>query len=240
MKKSSARNSIILFMALVLSSGMAGAQSLAFQPDGNNKPSLLLTQSFADTAKDIDPFLPDSLQIIEKPKLLPDNISFAENFLWGENGLTRKIGLTGDLALETRKKELEIRRTMLTVHQIGGFVTLGLMISAAYVGQKVIDGRRDLGDTHQAIVAATILSYSLTGALALLSPPPSIRRDDFSTITLHKTLAWAHVAGMIITPILGSYIDDHKSFHMDKAHVHQISGYITTAIFATSMIIITF
>jgi hypothetical protein len=241
MRKCCRSNLLVLFIVFSLSSLTGLAQSMAFINDADRESVTGLHDlSVRDTVKEFDPFIPDSLQITEKPKLLPDKISFAENMLWGENGLTRKIGLTGDLTPETRKNELQVRRTMLTAHQIGGFATLGLMIASAYVGQTVIDGRRDLGDTHKSLVGATILTYSLTGLLAILSPPPSIRRDDFSTTTLHKTLAWAHVAGMIITPILGSYIQSHRTFNMDKAHVHQLSGYITTALFATSLIVITF
>ncbi len=176
-----------------------------------------------------------------KPKLLPKNISFAENFLWGENGFFRKIGIASPLTPEVRKSELEVRRTMLTAHQIGGFATLGFMVAAAYYGQRVIDGKRNLGDTHQTFVGLTIYSYTLTGLLAILSPPPLIRRDEEeSTTTIHKTLAWLHVAGMILTPILGSYIGGHRSFNIDKAHVHQIAGYLTTAVFAASLIVVTF
>ena len=211
--------------------------SLAFQ----NSSELVHGNPVAvyDTAKTFDPFGADSLQIAEKPKLLPDNISFMENTMWGENGLMRKIGLTGPLTPETRKNELDVRRTMLTIHHISGLTTLGLMVASAFVGQKIINGRRDLGDTHKTLVSLTIANYSLTGILSVFSPPPSIRRDEFSTITVHKTLAWAHLAGMIITPILGSYIEEHHTFNTDKAHVHQISGYITTALFAASMIVIT-
>ena len=175
-----------------------------------------------------------------KPKLLPDNMSFAERGLWGENGLFRKIGLVPELTREQRKVELGIRRTMLTAHQIGGFATLGLMLATAYLGQKVIDGRRDLSYMHRDFALATMATYSLTGLLAVLSPPPLIRRDETSTTSIHKTLAWVHVAGMIITPILASYIGGHRQFHTDKAHVHQVAGYITTAVFAASLIVITF
>lgn len=182
----------------------------------------------------------DSLFGDTKPKLLPDKMSFMEKILWGENGLTRKVGLVGSLSPDEREYELDIRRVMLTSHQIGGFATLALMLTADYFGQRVIDGNRRAGDTHQTLVAATIVSYSLTALLAVLSPPPLIRRDEESTTTLHKTLAWIHAAGMIITPILGSMIGGRRHFNIDKAHFHQISGYITTAIFASAMIVVTF
>ena len=174
-----------------------------------------------------------------KPKLLPDNMSFVERGLWGENGLLRKIGLVPELTREQRKVELGIRRTMLTAHQIGGFTTLGLMLTTVYLGQKVIDGRRDLGQLHKGFAEATIATYTLTGLLAVLSPPPLIRRNETSTTSIHKTLAWIHVAGMILTPILATYIGSHRRFNMDKARVHQVAGYITTAVFAASLIVIT-
>jgi hypothetical protein len=183
----------------------------------------------------------DSLPVFPKPRLLPRRISFMENFLWGNNGILRSTGVVSPLTVEERKYELEIRRTMLTSHQIGGFTSLGLMIAASYFGQKRLDGDRKAGDVHQTLVTATIISYSITALLAVLSPPPLIRRDDFSTTTIHKTLAWVHFAGMIITPILGSMIRGrHRMLNMDKAHFHQISGYITTSVMAASMIVITF
>jgi hypothetical protein len=80
----------------------------------------------------------------------------------------------------------------------------------------------------------------VTGLLSVLSPPPLIRRDETSTTTIHKTLAWVHAAGMILTPILGLAINKRGTSISDKAHYHQIAAYITTAVFAASMIIITF
>jgi uncharacterized membrane protein len=132
---------------------------------------------------------------------------------------------------------------MLTIHQIGGFATLALMITTAYYGQQTLNGNKQDASKHNTFIALTIGSYSLTGLLAVLSPPPMIRRDDeTSTTSIHKALAWVHFAGMIITPILGSLIGGsrHLSAHIDQAHYHQYAGYITTAVFAASMIVVTF
>ena len=175
-----------------------------------------------------------------EPKLLPKRMSFMEKFLWGENGEVRKIGLLPELTPKERIHELHIRRTMLTAHQIGGFTTLALMLSAAYFGQRVIDGNRHMGDIHQILVTATMISYGVTGLLAILSPPPLIRRNEGGTVVIHKTLAWIHFAGMIITPILGSMIGGRRHFNINKAHFHQIAGYITTAVFTASVLVITF
>jgi len=180
----------------------------------------------------------DSLPHTPTHRLLPANMSFMERGLWGEDGFLRNVGIASPLTPEVRKTELGLRRTMLTAHQIGGFVTLGLMVSAVYTGQKVLNGDPAFRNTHQSLVLGTIISYSVTGALAILSPPPSIRRDEVSTITIHKTLAWVHFAGMILTPILGAAI--HRNSTASKERFHQVSAYITTATFAASMIVVTF
>ena len=182
----------------------------------------------------------DSLPLPLKRRLLPDNLSIVERGIWDETGLVRTWGILPPLTPPERRYELGIRRTMLTSHLIGGFVTLGLMTSAVYFGQRSIDNResRSLRNDHQTFVTLTIISYSATGLLALLSPPPSIRRDETSTTSIHKALAWFHVAGMILTPLLAP---GGRTTKVDQqARFHQISAYITTATFAASMIVITF
>jgi len=185
------------------------------------------------------PEQPDSITPPVKRKLLPDNMSFMEKGLWGERGIFRSLGIASELTPEVRKSELGLRRTMLTIHQIGGFVTLASIITAAYFGQKVIDGESGYRRNHQYAVATTITLYSVTGLLAALSPPPLIRRGEVSTITVHKTLAWVHFLGMVTTPILGKMIGRSGDYY-HQAHIHQISAYITTAALAASMIIVTF
>jgi len=182
-----------------------------------------------------------SLSLAIKPRLLPDKMSFMENFLWDENGEMRKIGIAGPLNSETRKNELQARRTMLSIHQATGLATLGLMITTDYFGQKVLDGRPDLSGTHKTFVALTIGAYAITGLLAILSPPPLIRREnESSTTSIHKILAWIHFAGMILTPILGSLIVNHHVLDINKARFHQVSAYATTAVFAASIVVLTF
>lgn len=180
-----------------------------------------------------------------KPKLLPDNMSLMERSLWGEGGIIRWIGIASPLTPEVRKSELSVRRTMLSIHQVGGFVTLGLMITAAYYGQKYLNNSLSSDrKMHQTFVTATIASYSLTGLLAILSPPPMIRRDETSTTTIHKTLAWVHFVGMIATPIIGNMVRKRSGRYsytdLSTAHFHQVAAYITTGVFAASLIVITF
>ena len=182
----------------------------------------------------------DSLAPPPHRNLLPPNMSFMEKWMWGENGLMRETGIVGPLSPQERKSELSLRRTMLTTHQIGGFVTLIFMGSACYFGQQIVDGHPEFRRNHQYAVTGTIITYSATGLLAILSPPPLIRRDEVSTTTIHKTLAWIHAAGMILTPILGGMVMHRHSTNLQIEHFHQFSGYITTAVFTASMITVTF
>ena len=184
------------------------------------------------------------------PRLLPDNISFMERGLWGESGFFRSIGIAGELTPESRKSELSARRTMLTMHQIGGFVTVGLLATTLYYGQKTLNESNNPGlertyqDKHNQFVTYAIISYGLTGLLAVISPPPLIRRNETSTTTIHKTLAWVHFAGMVLTPIVGSMVRKRSGrlayIDLPTAHFHQVAGYVTTGVLAASMIIITF
>jgi hypothetical protein len=174
-------------------------------------------------------------------RLLPANISWMENGLWGESGLVRKIGIAGPLTPESRKGELAVRRTMLTMHQIGGFVTLGLTWATVYYGQRTLDAGdpRGLRNTHQSLVTWTLISYGATGLLAILSPPPLIRRDEVSTTTIHKMLAWVHFVGMVVTPIIGATL--HHSMNYDQeVRYHQIAAYTTAVALTASFVVITF
>ncbi len=218
------------------------AQEYAFDSQMHN----LSLVSLPDIQSSMLPPLPvmqdDSFPQMVKPRLLPENISFMEKGLWGEDGILRTTGIAAPLTPESRRSELSLRRTMLVAHQIGGFVTLGLMITAVYYGQKMLDenlSNKSDRNSHQLFVAATITSYSITGLLAVLSPPPMIRRDESSTTTLHKALAWVHFTGMVLTPILGSMISRHAT-NAQIEHFHQASAYITTTALAASLIVITF
>ena len=236
--------SVFIVLSFLLYTQKAGAQTFALETDINNKlSSAIESVPIIDTTEADTSFSDLSFPPQPKQALLPENISFGEKLFWGENGIFRKTGVVSELSPEERKSELSIRRTMLTAHQITGFTTVALMLTTVYFGQRTIDNHlnRSLGDTHQKFVDATIVTYSLTALLAVLSPPPMIRRDDEeSTTTLHKTLAWIHAAGMIITPILGGMIGGRRSFNMDKAHFHQVAGYLTTAVFTASLLVITF
>lgn len=239
-----ARATVLLFIVFIIP---ALAEQSPNLPACSNPDSAVSKSLQTDTAKVIDSFESGGFDEAPKPSLLPANISMAERMFWGEHGLTRKIGLAGELTPESRKYELQVRRTMLSAHQISGFTTVALMLAACYYGQRTIDagGDRNLGDIHSTLIGATITTYSLTAALSIFSPPPLVRRDESSTTTIHKALAWGHVIGMIATPILASRIQEHgpghtRTFDAKNAHFHQAAGYLTTAVFTAAMLVVTF
>ncbi len=184
--------------------------------------------------------------------LLPEHMSIMEQALWGEGGVVRTTGIL-PLDPSHRKIELSLRRTMLTAHQIGGFATLALMVPTLILGQRNIQNWNDanagirpldrqLNRTHHEIAMITFGTYMATGALAILAPPPLVRRDDWSTVTIHKTLAWVHFTGMVATPILAA-LAAHAPTLSEARNLrtaHEIAAYTTAAALAASFLVITF
>jgi hypothetical protein len=222
------------FVSLICSLGSQPGRAQDFN-EASFESSFLLSH-------DLPIVQPDSLpvSIVRRPRLLPENLGFFERNLWSENGLFRTMGIAAPLTPESRKSELSLRRTMLVAHETSGFVTLGLMVTTVYYGQKVIDGNYSLRRTHTNFADATIATYSLTAFLSLLSPPPVIRRNEISTVSIHRALAWVHFTGMILTPIIASLAQKRGASYDSVLRIHQVSAYITTTAFAASMIVMTF
>ena len=226
------------------SSSLLSQEVPIVQPQEIN--SISLESSFL-LGQEIPIAQPDTLpvSVVRRPRLQPENLGFFERNLWSENGLFRSLGIASPLTPESRKSELKLRRTMLVAHETSGFVTLGLMLTTIVYGQKVINQINDkspslsLRRTHIGFADATIATYSLTALLSLLSPPPVIRRDEMSTLSYHRALAWIHVAGIIITPIIAALAKRRGASYESTLRIHQVSGYITTTAFAASMIVIT-
>ncbi|MDB5106028.1 MAG: hypothetical protein JWP91_3717 [Fibrobacteres bacterium] len=226
----------ILMAAPRLSAQESGTANAPFgRADSTSRDSVSGTASAEDSAA----------RVLASIPLLPEVMSPGEKIMWGKRGLMRITGAF-PLTEESRERELGLRRTMLTVHQVAGFATLASMIATVTYGQLTLNGHTSLGETHQTLAAITIGSYFFTAAMSLLSPPPMIRRKEWSTISIHKGLAMVHFSGMILTPLLAEGIAREErgagkdAIDRDKAHVHQVSGYITTAAFAAAMMVVTF
>ncbi len=174
----------------------------------------------------------------EKPDsaLLPARMIITQRMLWGERGLFRTTGIA-PLGLEQRKREMQTRRLFLKTHQALGFVTLGGMVAQGIVGARLYNGNYKLNDAHEALAAGLNVSYSLTAAMSLFTPPPLIQRDKkISSLKIHKWLSIVHMSGMLATNILAGQIEDRPSLKP----IHRAAAFTTFASFAAAVVVIKF
>jgi len=80
--------------------------------------------------------------------LLPERMLLSQRLLWGEKGLFRKVGWA-PLTPDMREKELELRRKMLTAHQVVGYATLAGMLAQGIIGGRLYNGEYRLYNTHK-------------------------------------------------------------------------------------------
>ena len=174
---------------------------------------------------------------IDSQLIAPKKMLFTQQLIWGEKGIFKnRYGSTQDL-VERRKIDLRIRRKMLQIHQIGGFVTLGGMLAQGIVGSQLYNGSYKLKQTHEALGAAVNLTYGLTAINALFTPPSTFKRDKkLTSIRLHKWLAIAHMSGMIATNILGTQIENNYAL---KPY-HRAAAYTSFFSLAAAMVVIKF
>ena len=172
---------------------------------------------------------------IEAPQeelLLPSRMVFTQKFLWGEKGLFRKAGIS-PLNIEQREKELKVRRSMLKVHQIIGYLTLAGMLTQGFLGGKLYNNwERGLYRTHKTVGNLTTLSYFTGAGLSLFSPPPLTNKKykGLNSIKAHKYLASIHFSAMVATEI---YKNRNKK-------IHKYSAYTAVGSFAAAVLVFKF
>ena len=174
---------------------------------------------------------------IDTQLIAPKKMLFTQQLIWGNNGILKnRYGSTQDL-VERRKIDLRIRRKMLQLHQIGGFVTLGGMVAQGIIGSQLYNGSYKLKETHEKLGAAVNLSYGFTAINGLFTPPSTFKRDKkLTSIRLHKWLAIAHMSGMIATNILATQIEKNPSL---KPY-HRAAAYTSFFSLGAAMVVIKF
>ena len=171
----------------------------------------------------------------ENPKeamaLLPDNMLFSQGLLWGKKGILRTTGVA-PLALENREKELKIRRTFLTAHQLIGYATLAGMIAQGILGTQLYNGKYKVKEVHEVIGNLTSVSYFTGASLSLFAPPPltNEKTKGLSSIKAHKYLATLHFTGMIATNVLAE----------DNKKLHRAAAFTTFASYAAAVLVFKF
>jgi hypothetical protein len=172
----------------------------------------------------------------EPMPLLPARLGPMESLLWSERGWMRRA-FDYPLTPEGREKEFGARRNLLALHQIGGFATLAALAATVALGQLTYNGNEGLAGMHAPMAYTAVTLYFTTATLALFTPPPAIRRGEWSTISTHKLLATIHFSGMALTPFLGRMVADNRR---DLRTIHLTSAYVTTATFAGAMLVVMF
>ena len=164
--------------------------------------------------------------------LLPNRMIFTQRALWGNNGLLRKAGIF-PLNVELREKELKLRRSMLKIHQVIGYLTLAGMVTQGFLGGKLYNNwERGLYNTHKTVGNLTSISYFTGAGLSLFAPPPLINKKTkgLSSIKAHKYLASVHFSAMLSTNI----------FKNKNQQIHKISAYTAVGSFAAAVLVFNF
>jgi len=162
-----------------------------------------------------------------------------ETVLWSRHGLVRS-GFGRPLNAANREQEMRWRRELLSAHQIVGLTTFVSMLATIYYGQRMYNNQDfTLRHTHRELAFFTIGAYTTTALLALATPPPLVRRKQWSSISTHKALAWVHLTGLIVTPTIGLMIKNSASPRRLEGF-HLASAYLTTATFGASILVLTF
>lgn len=158
-----------------------------------------------------------------------------------------------DAAALARQRELERqlakRRTMLGLHQIGGFLTVGSLAATVVLGQldysDKYGGGGDVGTYrawHRWVAVGSSIIFAGTASLALFAPASIERPTRLDTATIHKIAMTVAAAGMAAQIVLGiiTASKEGQSVQRDFALAHQIVGYTTLAASLTGFSVLTF
>ena len=171
-------------------------------------------------------------ETVKDESLIPKRMIFTQRALWGNKGLLRKFGIF-PLNVEQREKELKLRRSMLKIHQIIGYLTLAGMVTQGFLGGKLYNNwERGLYNTHKTVGNLTSISYFTGAGLSLFAPPPLINKKSkgLSSIKAHKYLASVHFSAMLATNV----------FKKRNQQIHKISAYTAVGSFAAAVLVFKF
>ena len=148
---------------------------------------------------------------------------------------------------EAFTRKVNLRRRMLSTHQLMGLTTLSLMIATTVAGTL---NYRDIYTAdgagtgiyiwpHRILGYTTALSFATTGSLALFAPESYKRHKGFDTATDHKIAVSGATLGMLTQVALGFVAartqEAGNPADMSRvARIHQISGFVTTGLLATA------
>jgi hypothetical protein len=131
------------------------------------------------------------------------------------------------------------RLDRMALHQGMGLATLGGLAATAGLGLAVATLPPGWEYVHVGFAAATTGLYLTTAGLALTAPPSPFAREPigWSSVAVHKNLAWLHAAGMASTVGLGlaTLLIDPR-----YADLHGIAAFTTLGLVGVSAGVIAF
>ena len=158
-----------------------------------------------------------------------------------------------DLAAVARQQQIEgqlqTRRKMLQLHQVGGMLTLASLGATVIFGElNYLDKYGGGGDTGRwyewhrwtAFTAAAI--FAGTGALAIFAPSPLPKPTRLDTVMLHRIAMGVATVGMVTQIVLG-FVTASKGGSIsqrDFALAHEIVGFTTFGATAVGFGVLTF
>lgn len=186
---------------------------------------------------------------MKKTAIIIFSFMFMFNLAWAENKPAEKskINLL-DLGITQKEQKpefdqqinLERRRFYLEQHQKWGLVSLGFMalsLISAGGGNPPIE--------HVMLGTATAATYGVSAYYGITAPNWSDfnSRPPSGGSNLHRNLAWVHVPGMILTPILGYMAkkkrDKNEKLNGPEQYHKDVAG-LTAAAFAISVLSVSF
>ena len=150
---------------------------------------------------------------------------------------------------EQLEHELQTRRKMLQLHQLGGMLTLASLGATVIFGElNYLDKYGGGGDTGRwyewhrwtAFTAAAI--FAGTGALAIFAPSPLPKPKRLDTVMLHRIAMGVATVGMVTQIVLG-FVTASKGGSIsqrDFALAHEIVGFTTFGATAVGFGVLTF
>jgi hypothetical protein len=190
---------------------------------------MLFSTLFLSAQDDLFDAIESSKKTDTSIELLPEKMLFTQRMLWGEKGLLRTTGIA-PLTREQRVRELQLRKSMLTAHQVIGYATLAGMVAQGIIGGQLYNGDYSLRQTHKTLGNVVTATYFTGAALSLFTPPPlvSARIEGISGARAHKWLATIHLSAMIATQY-------YKNRDRD---LHKASAYTAVGAFADATLVL--
>jgi hypothetical protein len=137
-------------------------------------------------------------------------------------------------------RQVKLRRRMLLVHQVLGWVTAAALGGTTVFGQLNFNdqfggppgsGKGTFTGVHLGFGVATTALFALTGALAIFAPNPYPKPIHFDTGLVHKISMLVAAIGMtaqlVLGPITGAFRG--QPAQKDLAIAHTVVGYTTYA-----------